>query len=563
MVRKILGFLYQGFLDKEIRSLNQAAFLLGLFSLFSLFLGFLRDRLLAHMFGAGSELDIYYAAFRIPDFLFISVASIVSLSVLIPFIIEKDSQSRQALRGFIDSVFSFFAILMLLAAILAYFLMPQLSQILFKGFSAVAIEEVVFISRLLLLSPVILGLSNLFGSLTQAYNRFLIYALAPILYNAGIVIGILFFSQKLGILGAVIGVILGASLHLLVQVPYVWQSGFLPRLTFRPDWNLIKKVAKISFPRTLTLSMSSIVLLFLVAMAARIAPGSISIISLSNNIQGISLSLIGVSYSLAAFPTLSRKFQEKDMKAFVEQMAISARFIIFWSLPLSATLVVLRAQIVRVLLGSGLFDWSATRLTAAAVALFIVSSLFQSLMLLFMRGFYSAGITRKPFYINLISSLALGLITYYLLEFFYRSNTFHLFITALMKVEDLPTSAVLMLPLGFSLGTFINTVILWYAFEREFPGFSQGIVRTLFEGVGAACIMGAASYAGLNLFAHLFNTDTLVGIFMQGILAGILGIAAGILVLVALKSQELSQVSKVLVSRFWKTKVIATDPEIV
>ena len=563
MVRKILGFFYQGFLDKEIRSLNQAAFLLGLFSLFSLFLGFLRDRLLAHMFGAGSELDIYYAAFRIPDFLFISVASIVSLSVLIPFIIEKDSQSRQALRGFIDSVFSFFAILMLLAAILAYFLMPQLSQILFKGFSAVAIEEVVFISRLLLLSPVILGLSNLFGSLTQAYNRFLIYALAPILYNAGIVIGILFFSQKLGILGAVIGVILGASLHLLVQVPYVWQSGFLPRLTFRPDWNLIKKVAKISFPRTLTLSMSSIVLLFLVAMAARIAPGSISIISLSNNIQGISLSLIGVSYSLAAFPTLSRKFQEKDMKAFVEQMAISARFIIFWSLPLSATLVVLRAQIVRVLLGSGLFDWSATRLTAAAVALFIVSSLFQSLMLLFMRGFYSAGITRKPFYINLISSLALGLITYYLLEFFYRSNTFHLFITALMKVEDLPTSAVLMLPLGFSLGTFINTVILWYAFEREFPGFSQGIVRTLFEGVGAACIMGAASYAGLNLFAHLFNTDTLVGIFMQGILAGILGIAAGILVLVALKSQELSQVSKVLVSRFWKTKVIATDPEIV
>ena len=515
------------------------------------------------MFGAGSELDIYYAAFRIPDFLFISVASIVSLSVLIPFIIEKDSQSRQALRGFIDSVFSFFAILMLLAAILAYFLMPQLSQILFKGFSAVAIEEVVFISRLLLLSPVILGLSNLFGSLTQAYNRFLIYALAPILYNAGIVIGILFFSQKLGILGAVIGVILGASLHLLVQVPYVWQSGFLPRLTFRPDWNLIKKVAKISFPRTLTLSMSSIVLLFLVAMAARIAPGSISIISLSNNIQGISLSLIGVSYSLAAFPTLSRKFQEKDMKAFVEQMAISARFIIFWSLPLSATLVVLRAQIVRVLLGSGLFDWSATRLTAAAVALFIVSSLFQSLMLLFMRGFYSAGITRKPFYINLISSLALGLITYYLLEFFYRSNTFHLFITALMKVEDLPTSAVLMLPLGFSLGTFINTVILWYAFEREFPGFSQGIVRTLFEGVGAACIMGAASYAGLNLFAHLFNTDTLAGIFMQGILAGILGIAAGILVLVALKSQELSQVSKVLVSRFWKTKVIATDPEIV
>ncbi|MEK7227499.1 MAG: lipid II flippase MurJ [Patescibacteria group bacterium] len=569
MVRKIFGFFYQGFLDKEINSLNQAAFLLGFFSLLSQFIGFLRDRLLAHMFGAGSELDVYYAAFRIPDFLFVSVASIVSLSVLVPFIIEKEAVGRHALHDFIDSIFSFFSILILGVAALVYFLMPQISQTLFKGFSPAALEDVIFISRLMLLSPIILGLSNLFGSLTQAYNRFLIYALAPILYNAGIVIGIMIFSQKLGILGAAIGVILGASLHLLVQVPFVWQSGLLPRLRLgfggqaSPDWRVIHSVVRISFPRTLTLSMSSVVLLFLVAMAARIASGSVSIISLSNNIQTISLSLIGVSYSLAAFPTLSRKFQEKDMKAFVEQMATSTRFIIFWSLPLTALLIVLRAQVVRVLLGSGLFDWGATRLTAAAVALFAISSLFQSLMLLFMRGFYSAGFTRKPFYVNLFSTLALGLITYYLLELFYRSNIFHLFITTLLKVEDLPSSAVLMLPLGFSLGTFLNTIILWYAFEREFPGFSQGIVRTLFEGVGAACIMGAVSYAGLNIFASFFNTDTLAGIFLQGFAAGILGIVAAVLVLIALKSPELSQVSRALRGRFWKTKVIATDPEII
>lgn len=569
MVRKIFGFFYQGFLYKEINSLNQAALLLGLFSLLSQILGFLRDRLLAHMFGAGSELDVYYAAFRIPDFLFVTVASIVSLSVLIPFIIEKESVGRAALRNFIDSIFSFFSMLMLGAVVLAYFFMPELSGMLFKGFSSQALEKVIFISRLMLFSPIILGLSNLFGSLTQAYNRFLIYALAPILYNAGIVIGILVFSEKLGILGAAIGVLLGASLHLLVQVPFVFQSGLLPRLRLgfggqaRPDWNLIRKVVRISLPRTLTLSMSSVVLVFLVAMAARMAPGSVSIISLSNNIQTISLSLVGVSYSLAAFPTLTRKFQEKDMKAFVEQMTISVRFIIFWSLPLTALLVVLRAQVVRVLLGSGLFDWPATRLTAAAVALFVFSSLFQSLVLLFMRGFYSAGFTKKPFYINLFSTAALGFGTYSLVNLFYRSESFHFFITALMKVEDLPASAILMLPLGFSLGTILNGIILWFAFEREFPGFSRGVVRTLFEGLGAACIMGVVTYAGLNVFAFFFNLDTLAGIFLQGFLAGALGIAAAVFILLALKSQELRAVWKVLHGRFWKTKVIATDPEIV
>src|SRR3990167_642742 len=102
MVRKIFGFLY-----KETNTLNQAALLLGLFAFLSQVLAFLRDRLLAHIFGASTELDIYYAAFRIPDFLFVSVASIVSLSVLIPFIIEKEEEGRIKLRAFIDGIFSF------------------------------------------------------------------------------------------------------------------------------------------------------------------------------------------------------------------------------------------------------------------------------------------------------------------------------------------------------------------------------------------------------------------------------------------------------------------------
>jgi len=561
MVKKILDFLYKGFLNKEINSLNQAALLLGFFSVLSQVIGFLRDRLLAHIFGVGSELDIYYAAFRIPDFLFVSVASLVSLSVLIPFIIEKDND-KASLRGFISSVFSFFSILIVAAAILTYALMPTLSLILFKGMSVGELEQVVAISRLLLLSPIILGLSNLLGSLTQAYNRFTLYALAPILYNAGIVVGIIIFSPTLGVTGVAWGVILGALLHLLVQVPFVWKAGLLPEPTLFPDWKLIKKVAKISLPRTLTLSMSAIIFIFLVALASRIADGSVTILSFSWNLQTISLSIIGVSYSLAAFPTLTRKFQEKNIADFIEQMQITSRFIIFWSLPLTALLVILRAQIVRVLLGSGLFDWDATRLTAAALALFVVSSVFQSLILLFMRGFYSAGFTKRPFFLNLISSIVLVLVSYELVNLFYQSEMFHYFITSLLKVQDVHNTAVLMLPLGFSIGTFLNGILLWWAFEREFPGFSRGVMRAVFEGIGASSILGAVAYAGLNIF-NIFDQNTLLGIFLQGFLAGILGITTGIIVLVLLKSRELSSVWSVIRGKFWRTKVIATDPEIV
>ncbi|MFZ2484722.1 MAG: lipid II flippase MurJ [Minisyncoccia bacterium] len=558
MVRKIFGFLY-----KKTETLNQAALLLGLFAFLSQVLAFLRDRLLAHIFGASSELDIYYAAFRVPDFIFVTVASVVSLSVLIPFIIEKESEGVEKLLKFIDNIFSFFSILIVTVSGLAFFLMPWISDLLFKGLSTEALNEVVFISRILLLSPIILGFSNLFGSLTQAYSRFTIYALAPILYNAGIIIGIIFLAEKMGVVGVAIGVVLGASLHALVQVPFVIASGLFPRPSLKLDFSSIRKVVRISLPRTLTLSMTSVSTIFLVSMASLMSVGSISIFSFAINLQSVPLSIIGVSYSLAAFPTLSRSFRENNIKGFKEQMASTARLIIFWSLPLTALFVILRAQIVRVILGSGQFDWNDTRLTAATVAVFALSSMFQCLLLLFMRGFYSAGFTKKPFFINLFSAIIMVVGAWGLVKFFYASESFHYFVSAILKVEDLPDTVVLMLPLAFSIGTITNGLLHWVSFEREFRGFSRGVVRTLFHCLGASVIMGAIAYLGLNIFALFIDTDTLIGIFLQGALAGILGILSGVIVLALLKNRELSLIWSAIHQRFWKTEVIATDPEIV
>ncbi|MDB5266449.1 MAG: hypothetical protein JWN89_264 [Parcubacteria group bacterium] len=558
MVKAIFRFFY-----KETATLHKAAYLLGFFAILSQVLAFLRDRLLAHAFGASSDLDIYYAAFRIPDFLFVTVASVVSLSVIVPFIIEREKQGHEEVRMFVDNIFSFFSILMIGTCALAFFLIPHFSGVLFKGFSGEALHRVVLLSRIFLLSPIALGFSNLFGSLTQAYNRFIIYAFAPLLYNLGIIIGIIGLGPRYGIMGVAIGVVFGAILHALVQIPFVIKIGLFPRISTKLDFASIKKVATLSFPRTLTLSINHISTIFMVSMASLMTAGSISIFSFALNIQSVPLSVIGVSYSLAAFPTLSRHFADKNLTAFVEQMATTARHIIFWSLPVTALFIVLRAQIVRVLLGTGRFNWDDTRLTAAALALFALSAVFQSLMLLFIRAFYSAGHTKKPFLINLVSTTILMLCAYGFVKIFYASLGFRYFISALLKVEDLPGTVILMLPLGYSIGTIINGIVHWIGFERDFGGFSKEVNRTLFESIGASVILGYVSYLGLGLFEHMFNTDSLVGIFLQGFSAGMLGIAAGVLVLFLLKSRELREAWNSIHAKFWQAKVVSTDPEIV
>jgi len=515
------------------------------------------------MFGAGIELDIYYAAFRIPDFLFVTVASIVSISVLVPFIIEREKENQESAKEFLDNIFSFFLFLIAIICFLAFLFIPMFSGILFKGFSGEELSRVILLSRIFLLSPILLGVSNLFGSITQSHNRFAVYALAPLLYNLGIIMGTVLLGARMGIVGVALGVVLGSFLHVLIQVPFIIKLGLFPRFRFNFNFSAISKVVALSLPRTLTLSLNHIATIFLVSLASLMTIGSISVFSFSLNIQSVPLSIIGVSYSLAAFPTLTRYFSGNNIKAFVEQMITTARHIIFWSLPITALFIVLRAQIVRVLLGSGHFDWNDTRLTAASLAIFSVSAVFQCLILLFVRAFYSAGQTKKPLIINVVATLILVLIAYGLVKVFYFSEGFRYFMSALLKVEDLPGTGMLMLPLGYSLGIILSGIMHWFGFEKEFRGFSKGVSRAFFQAFSASVIIGYVSYLGLNLFAPVFAVDSLIGIFLQGFCAGILGIIVGVILLFLLKSRELGEIWSSIHTRFWKTKVIATDPEIV
>ncbi len=550
-------------LGKEFGSLNQAALLLGIFTLCSQILGLLRDRSIAHVIGPSSELDAYYAAFRIPDLIFISVASLASITVLIPFLVSKMPQEKVTAeaRKFLDDVFTVFFAVMAVVSIIAFILMPYLAHFIAPGFTPEMQIKVIQLSRIMLLSPILMGLSNLFGTVTQIFRKFFIYSLSPIFYNLGIVIGVLFLYPIFGIYGLAIGVVFGALMHFLIQAFASSGCGFTPRFSFSVNFTDIKKALIVSLPRTLGLAFNNISLIVIIALASFLKSGSISIFNLSLNLQSVPLNIIGVSYAVAAFPTLAKSFSAGKKDEFKNQLKSASRQIIFWSLPVTFLFIVLRAQIVRVILGSGSFSWENTRLVAASLAIFSVSVLAQAMISLLSRAYYASGDTKRPLSVNLFCSILIVILSYLFMHAFEQFDSFRYFIESMLKVSDIPGTEILMLPLAYSVGTILNFVLHWYFIKRDFMGNEPFISKSFFQSLGASFFIGLVSYLCLNVLSPIFGTVTLLGVFFQGFISGIIGILIGFLVLYLLKNEQLKDLISTLKTKFWHVKVIAPPQE--
>lgn len=557
MVKRFINFF-----GREVNGLHEAAYLLGFFAVLSQVLALIRDRLLASGFGAGDVLDLYYAAFRIPDFLFVAVASLFSASIIIPFLSERVGNSRESGREFLSAAFSVFLLAMVVVSAVTFIFTPWLIRGFFPGFSTEPLRgDLILMTRILLLSPIFLGLSNLLASVTQLYNRFFIYAVSPLLYNVGIIAGVLFFAPRLGPVGLVWGAALGAALHFLVQTPFVIKRGLFPKLVFSfKKYRDIAGVMLVAIPRTFALSTQEVSKFFLIALASVMGAGSISVFSLSQNLQSVPLSIIGVSYSLAAFPALSTLFATGQRERFVELVRMAARYIIFFSIPLTVLLIVLRAHFVRVVLGAGAFNWQDTRLTAAALALFVVSLSAQGLILLFTRARYAAGNTKVSFYIN-VGSAGLTVITAYFLSWLMTSVPgFRFFVEALFRVEDVSGTVILALPIAFSLGGIFGALGHILTFNRDCGRVAKELGRLAVHLFIVAVVMGFAAYMALNLTKNFFSPDTFMGVLTHGFIAGVSGIGCGIILLSLSGSRELKEVLSALRRKFWKTPVIGPDP---
>ncbi|MFH1978883.1 MAG: lipid II flippase MurJ [Patescibacteria group bacterium] len=553
------------FLNKEVNGLHQAAFFLATASVGAKLLAILRDRLLASSFGAGKDLDIYYASFRLPDMLYVFSLFLVSVTALIPVFLEKRGISEKQSKDFINGVFTTFFAVMVILMIGAYFAVPYLTNIIAPGFLGEDINSLVTLSRILLFSPFLLGLSNLVAGVIQSFRRFFVYALSGVLYNVGIIFGLLFLFPKFGMVGVVWGVVVGAVMHLLIQVPSLIHLGYFPSFNksfFEKKLRMeIIRIIKLSFPRTLGLTLNQLVLTAITAFASFLAVGSISVFNLASNLQAIPLGIIALSYSTAAFPSLASNFIKKEKDKFLSVVIYSFRHILFWLLPISVLFIVLRAQIVRVVLGAGAFTWTDTRLTAAALGLFAMSLFSQGLVLLLVRAFYAAGKTKLPLIINTISSSVIIFLSLVFLFLFKNLEGLQVFFRELLRVENVSGVSVLALPLAFSIGSVLNFLLLYVYFGREFSSISKYVKTGVFQMILTSIVAGLVAYFASMFLSCIFNLDTFLGIFGQGFLAGVLALVFGFYFLRFLKNKELEELVSSLTRKFSKSHVIKTEPE--
>jgi putative peptidoglycan lipid II flippase len=357
-------------LNVQTKNITSAAFILAGASFVSLLLGLFRDRLLARNFGLGDELDIYYAAFRIPDF--ISMVLILGAigAAIIPIFSEHLVRNREEAFKYLSNLLNLFLIFLILICGILFIFAPNLVSWIAPGFLAEKKELTVLLTRIMFLSPIFLGISNIISGILRVFKRFLITSLAPIMYNLGIISGILFFVPRIGLPGLAWGVVLGGFLHFLIQLPILIKVGFQPKKILNISEPSFLKTLKLTIPRSIGLAATQINLIVVTAIASTLAAGSIGAFNLAESLSRPLLTLIGISFSTAAFPALSLAFSKKNKEKFTKIFFSTFNKILFFILPLSLLLFVFRDLLVKIILRAGKFGLVDVHLTAACLGMF-------------------------------------------------------------------------------------------------------------------------------------------------------------------------------------------------
>ncbi|NCU44107.1 murein biosynthesis integral membrane protein MurJ [Candidatus Falkowbacteria bacterium] len=515
----------------SIDNIGWAAVVVGVSSFISRFLGVFRDHILAGQFGAGDELDIYFAAFRVPDLIF-NLLVLGALSAgFIPIFVsllqdpDKPTSNRDAWR-FANLVISSLLIILIVLSVFGIIFAPQLLQLLTPGFSSDKLAATVQLSRLMFLSPLLLGISGVIGGILQSFKSFFAYSLSPIFYNLGIIAGALFLVPQFGLVGLAWGVVIGAFLHLLVQLPTLWKLGFRCRPVL--DWrdSSLRQIGRIMIPRTMGLAVGQVNLLVMTVLASALSSGSLAILNLANNLQSFPVGIFGLSFAIAAFPTISALVGQPEKLRI--SLTTTIRQTLFLVIPATIIILALRAQIIRVILGSGRFDWQDTILTMRTLSYFGLSIFAQSLTAILARVFYAYKDSATPFWISLVATIVnIGLAWSWSRQF-----------------------GVAGLALAFSLGNIINFVLLWLALRRKGNILdSRAIGWGSLKMALAAATAWPAIFAAKKLIAPLVNMDTFWGITGQLTGAATIGLMVYLLVCFLLSCPEAKQLWQIISRR--------------
>jgi len=453
--------------NSQTKTLTRGALIIGVSYFFSAVLGLIRDRLLVGHFGAGLELDVYFAAFRIPDFVYNILILGGLIVAFLPLFAEYFSKNKNEVWQMTNYILNAFLIFILAISFILFLLTPWFIKWLFPGFGPAHYKLAVPLIRLLFLSPIFFGISNLLSGILQYFQRFFIYSLTPILYNLGIIFGILFLTPHFGIFGVGLGVVFGAFLHMAIQIPTARNCGLSYKFLLDFKYPAIKRIFKLMVPRVFGVAAQQINLIIITAIASTISAGSIVIFSISNNFQGLPVGVIGASFAVAIFPTLSRFFAENRKKEFLENFSSIFRQILVFVIPISILTFLLRDQIVGIIYLTGKFGLDDAKLASACLGIFAFSIFAQSLIPLLTRAFFSLQDTKTPTLITLAVVLINIILSFSFVWLLRTPNIFSNFLTEFFSLLRNENTPLLGLPLAFSISAICQFVLLIFFIKKK------------------------------------------------------------------------------------------------
>ncbi len=505
-------------LTKPITSITGAAVIVASFSILSRFAGFIRDRILAGAFGAGDELDVYFAAFKLPDMLFQFIIVGALSASFIPLFTKyyaRGEEGKERAWHFANNALHFVLIVFIIVVAIGIGFAEPFAQWIAPGFSPEKQAQVAELSRIMFAGQLVLALSMIFGSILQGLKRFFLASIAPIFYNVGIILGAVFLVDRIGITGLAWGVFLGTVLHLLVQLAGAIFAGYRYRPVISFLNKDIKYIMKHMVPRVLGLSVNQLNFIAMTIFVTALPAGSLTILQFAYNLNFFPVGVIGVSFAIAAFPALSEAAEEKTK--YLITFTSTAKQILLFSVPAMIVFIALRAQIVRVVLGAGEFNWPSTIATADTMGLFIASLAAQSLVFLLVRGFFALEDTITPFIVGLLSAgINIGLI-----------------------VLLIDSQGILSFGIAYSVSSVVQFVLLWGLLRFKIgPMREKEILKSAITFVFSGSIATVVIQAIKLVIGSNVELDTFWLIFGQGAAAGTVGILLYFFLNYALKNPE-------------------------
>lgn len=521
---------YQALINKTQKTILSAASILAVASGINAILGFVKGRLLATFFGDSAQLAVFYTADRIPDFMY-SVLVVGALStVFIPVFtsLYKKNKSRawETASSLINITVAFFVVFSVLVFIFA----PAVMRVLSLGkFGLTEIALGAKLMRIMLAAQLMLVVSSFLTSILQSFKYFLVPALAPIFYNLGFIVGTILLSRNLGIFGPAVGVVIGALLHLLIQIPMMRKVNF----RFSPfslilHRNGTREIFDLVPSRIGSVMINNLIITVNNSLAILISTSAVVHLKFANQLQFFPVNLFGFSIAHASLPTLAEESEEANLGKFKRTFITSFHQMMFLVLPASVILLVLRVPVVRIVYGAATFPWEATVKTAYALAFFSLSIFAQGGIYLITRSFYALKDTRTPVRISaltLIINIALSL-------YFVRMLSW----------------GVWSIAFSFSITSILTFLLMMAYLIKKVGGIDYGELIVPFTKISySALIMGLALYLPLKLLDQfVFDTTRVIPLLLLTGIATIAGSATYLIITWLFRVEEIELFYKLL-----------------